>query len=172
MGRTHLPTHHWRKPARSSDWLTCHLFFGTGIPAAILIFNIARTKQPDTEGIRRVLFIDASKGYDSAKNQNRLNESHINHIVDTYRKFNKGELLAGVAEDKFSYVATFEEIQENDFNLNIPHYVDTFEEEAEVDIAGVQQEIVRLEGELEKVQSEMKKYLDELIPWSWSRAAY
>ena len=144
--------------------LPANLFFGTGIPAAILIFNKARTKQLDTEGSRSVLFIDASKGYDSAKNQNRLNESHINHIVDTYRKFNKGELLAGVAEDKFSYVATFEEIQENDFNLNIPRYVDTFEEDAEVDIAAVQQEIVRLEGELEKVQSEMKKYLDELIP--------
>jgi type I restriction enzyme M protein len=78
-------------------------------------------------------------------------------------EFREGNLSAGVLEEKFSYVATFEEIQANDFNLNIPRYVDTFEEEAEVDIAGVQQEIVRLEGELESVQQQMKKYLDELL---------
>ena len=68
-----------------------------------------------------------------------------------------------MVEDKFSYVATFEEIKENDFNLNIPRYVDTFEEEPEVDIQAVQEEISRLEGELKVVQLEMKKYLDELI---------
>ena len=109
-----------------------------------------------------VLFIDASKQYDSAKNQNKLNETHINHIVDTYRSFNAGNLPVGVAEDKFSYVATFEEIKENDFNLNIPRYVDTFEEEAEVDIAAVQLEIIKLETELVEVQKEMKRYLEEL----------
>ena len=65
-------------------------------------------------------------------------------------------------EDKFSYVATFEEIKENEFNLNIPRYVDTFEEEAEVDIAAVQKEIDKLEEELATVQNEMKKYLKEL----------
>ena len=86
----------------------------------------------------------------------------IEHIVDTYQKFNKGELHAGIAEDKFSYVATFEEIQENDFNLNIPRYVDTFEEEAEVDIAAVQIEIDGLEKELSKVQSEIEVYLKQL----------
>jgi len=68
----------------------------------------------------------------------------------------------GVVEDKFSYVATFEEIKENDFNLNIPRYVDTFEEEAEVDIAAVQREIVKLEEELKKVQAELDNYLKEL----------
>lgn len=66
-------------------------------------------------------------------------------------------------EDKFSYVVTFEEIQENDFNLNIPRYVDTFEEEAEVDIAAVQKEIESLEGELKTVQSEMDTYLKEIM---------
>jgi len=137
--------------------LPANLFFGTGIPAAILIFN--RGKVENTN----VLFIDASKEYDSAKNQNKLNDQHIEHIVDTYRKFNEGKLEAGIVEDKFSYVATFEEIQENDFNLNIPRYVDTFEEEAEVDIAGVQKEIESLEGELKEVQEEMEKYLRELM---------
>jgi len=143
--------------------LPANLFFGTGIPAAILIFN--RGKVVSSSGVENtnVLFIDASKEYDSAKNQNKLNNTHIDHIVETYRKFNKRELQAGVVEDKFSYVATFDEIQENDFNLNIPRYVDTFEEEAEVDIAAVQQEIENLEGELKDVQTEMNKYLKELI---------
>jgi type I restriction enzyme M protein len=136
--------------------LPANLFFGTGIPAAILIFN--RGKAENTN----VLFIDSSKRYDAAKNQNKLNDTHIEHIVDTYRKFNKGELKAGLVEDKYSFVATFEEIQENDFNLNIPRYVDTFEEEAEVDIAAVQQEIEILEDELVKVQDEIKNYLTQL----------
>lgn len=136
--------------------LPANLFFGTGIPAAILVFNKGKDKNTD------VLFIDSSKHYESAKNQNKLREIDIKHIVDTYRKFNEGKLQAGEVEDKYSYVATFEEIQENEFNLNIPRYVDTFEEEAEVDIAAVQVEIKKLEGELSKVQEEMKKYLTEL----------
>nr|HAD52962.1 type I restriction endonuclease subunit M [Algoriphagus sp.] len=69
----------------------------------------------------------------------------------------------GVVEEKYSYVATFEEIKENDFNLNIPRYVDTFEEEPEVDIAAVQKEIDKLEGELKEVQAEMDRYLKELM---------
>jgi len=136
--------------------LPANLFFGTGIPAAILIFN--RGKVDNTN----VLFIDASKQYESAKNQNKLRDTDIEHIVDTYRQFNGGKLIAGIVEDKFSYVATFEEIQENDFNLNIPRYVDTFEEEAEVNIAEVQKEIDKLEVELKSVQIEMDKYLKEL----------
>lgn len=138
--------------------LPANLFFGTGIPAAILIFNRGRK----TNANEPVLFIDASQQYDSGKNQNRLNETHINHIVETYRKFNEGKLQVGIVEDKFSYIATFEEIKENDFNLNIPRYVDTFEEEAEVDIAAVQIEIEKLEIELKEVQTEMNKYLKEL----------
>src|SRR5690606_24837268 len=112
--------------------LPANLFFGTGIPAAILIFNKGKGDNTD------VLFIDASEQYESAKNQNRLREADIERIVDTYRKFNAGELSPGVAEEKYSYVATFDEIEENEFNLNIPRYVDTFEEEPEVDIAAVQ----------------------------------
>ena len=108
-----------------------------------------------------VLFIDSSKHYESAKNQNKLRVSDIEHIVDTYRRFNEGKLSAGIVEDKFSFVATFSEIEENKFNLNIPRYIDTFEEE-EVDIATVQIEIDKLEGELKTVQSEMNKYLNEL----------
>lgn len=136
--------------------LPANLFFGTGIPAAILIFN--RGKVENTN----VLFIDSSKKYDSAKNQNKLNKKHIKDIVDTYRNFNEGKLEAGVVEDKYSYVATYDEVLENEFNLNIPRYVDTFEEESEVDIVAVQKEIESLEGELKDVQAEMNKYLKEL----------
>jgi type I restriction enzyme M protein len=109
------------------------------------------------------LFVDASKHYESAKNQNKLRESDIEHIVNTYRDFAVGKLQLGVVEDKYSYVATVEEILENDYNLNIPRYVDTFEEEAEVDIAAVQQEIVGLEQELSKVQEEIEVYLKQLM---------
>jgi len=109
------------------------------------------------------LFIDASKHYESAKNQNKLRESDIEHIVTTYRDFAAGKLQTGVVEDKFSYVATASELQENDFNLNIPRYVDTFEEEAEVDIAAVQKEIEGLEKELDKVQAEINQYLNQFV---------
>jgi type I restriction enzyme M protein len=137
--------------------LPANLFFGTGIPAAILIFNKQKTSN-------NFLFIDASKHYDSAKNQNKLDEvRHIEPIVNTYRDFAAGKLQPGVVEDKYSYVATAEEIQENDFNLNIPRYVDTFEEEAEVDIAAVQKEINKLEEELVKVQTEISQYLTQLV---------
>lgn len=137
--------------------LPANLFFGTGIPAAILVFNKGKGVNSD------VLFIDASRHYEAAKNQNKLRESDINHIVDTYRDFHAGKFQPGIIEDKYSYVATFEEIKENDFNLNIPRYVDTFEEEPEVDIAAVQQEINKLEGELKTVQAEMDRYLNELF---------
>lgn len=137
--------------------LPANLFFGTGIPAAILIFNRGKEKNSN------VLFLDSSKNFDSAKNQNKLNDTHIDHIVDTYRKFNQGQLQAGIVEDKFSYVATFDEIKENNFNLNIPRYVDTFEEEPEVDIAAVQLEIDKLEVELKEVQAQMDVYLKELM---------
>jgi type I restriction enzyme M protein len=142
--------------------LPANLFFGTGIPAAILIFNKERVGKPATVQNQSVLFIDASKHYESAKNQNKLRESDIEHIVNTYREFTAGKLQPGVVEDKYSYVATAEEIQENDYNLNIPRYVDTFEEEPEVDIASVQKEIERLEVELQIVQKEMDNYLKQL----------
>lgn len=137
--------------------LPANLFFGTGIPAAILIFNKGKGTNES------VLFIDASQQYEAGKNQNKLRGSDIDRIVQTYRQFNEGKLKAGVIDEKFSYVATFNEIQENDFNLNIPRYVDTFEEEAEVDIAAVQREIEKLEGELKIVQLKLDKYLKELM---------
>lgn len=139
-------------------WLPANLFFGTWIPASILIFNRAKPATWNTD----VLFIDASQEYDTAKNQNKLNDEHINRIVETYRKFNAGELTPGIVEEKYSYVATFDEIKENEFNLNIPRYVDTFEEEEEVDIVAVQQEIDQLNGSLAESEAKMQKYIKDL----------
>ena len=148
--------------------LPSNLFFGTGIPAAVLVFNKAKSLPADRQGknnpdsYRDILFIDANQHYEAGKNQNKLRKVDIDKIVETYRAFNEGKLKAGIAEEKYSYVATPEEILENDYNLNIPRYVDTFEEEAEVNIAKVQEEIDKLEGELKTVQKEMEKYLKEL----------
>ncbi len=136
--------------------LPANLFFGTGIPAAILVFNRGKGAN------RNMLFIDASQRFEASKNQNRLRPQDIDAIVDLHRRFRAGELGPGVVEEKFSYVATPEELQENDFNLNIPRYVDTFTEEADVDIASVQAEIKQLESELVVVQAEMDKYLKQL----------
>lgn len=135
--------------------LPANLFFGTGIPAAIVIFN--KGKKSDD-----VLFIDASREFENGKNQNRLRPEDIDHIVDVYRKFTEGRLSAGVAEEKYAYVATRVEVAENDYNLNIPRYVDTYEEEEEIDIIAVQREIDTLEAELTEVQAKMKGYLKEL----------
>ena len=135
--------------------LPANLFFGTGIPAAIAIFN--KGKKTDN-----VLFIDASREFENGKNQNKLRPEDINHIVSVYQQFTSGELEPGVAEEKYAFVATPADIQENDYNLNIPRYVDTFEEEAEVDIPAVQKEIDALEAELAEVQAKMRDYLKEL----------
>lgn len=127
--------------------LPANLFFGTGIPAAILIFK--KKKKDDS-----VLFIDASREFLDGKNQNFLRQEDLKKIVATYK--NREDV------DKYAKKASVKEIKGNDFNLNIPRYVDTFEEEAEIDIKAVQIEINKLEAELVTVQGEMKKYLKEL----------
>jgi type I restriction enzyme M protein len=134
--------------------LPANLFFGTGIPAAILIFNKAKRTN-------NFLVIDASQKYDSFKNQNKLRD--IEHIVSTYNHFSAGKFKPGIVEDKFSYVATPDELKENDFNLNIPRYVDTFEEDIEVDIVKVQREIDHLEDQLKMVQNEINSHLSQLV---------
>jgi type I restriction enzyme M protein len=127
--------------------LPANLFFGTGIPAAILLFN--RGKQTND-----VLFIDASRGYEQDKNQNKLREQDIEKVVQTFKDFKSVE--------KYAYRATLAEIKENDCNLNIPRYVDTFEDEEEVNIQEVQREIEELETQLSATRLEMKKRLMEL----------
>jgi type I restriction enzyme M protein len=141
--------------------LPANLFFGTGIPAAILIFNKGKGDNTD------VLFVDASREYQEGKNQNRLREDKdIKHIVDTYKAFKAAAPLTtdegAIIEEKYAYRATLKEIEENDYNLNIPRYVDTFEEEAPIDIAATQAEIIRLKSELAGVEAQMETYLKEL----------
>jgi len=127
--------------------LPANLFFGTGIPAAIMIFDKGK-KTKD------VLFVDASREFQDGKNQNHLRDQDIEKIVKTFKAFKSAE--------KYAYRATVDEIKENDFNLNIPRYVDTFEEEPEVDIKAVQKEIEQLEKELAGTRKEMAGYLKEL----------
>ena len=101
-----------------------------------------------------VLFIDASEHFEKVKTQNRLRPEDIDKIIDTYRE--------RTSEDKYSHVATMEEIRENDFNLNIPRYVDTFEEEEPVDLAAVTAEIRSLDREMEALDKTIQGYCDEL----------
>jgi type I restriction enzyme M protein len=123
------------------------LFYGTGIPAAILIL---RKGKPDKD----VLFIDASREFKSGKNQNQLTRQHLDKIIAT--------INAGESVPKYAHLATQEEIAGNDWNLNIPRYVDTFEEEAEIDLVAVRTERLKLKEELAALEVKMDGYLREL----------
>ena len=101
-----------------------------------------------------VFFVDASRDFVSGKNMNTLSDAHIEKIMETCN--------ARIEEVKYAHVAEFAEIKENDFNLNIPRYVDTFEEEEEIDIDAVQEEIEALEKELAEVRAEMAEKLKEI----------
>ena len=134
--------------------LPANLFTTTGIPVAILVFDRSREAGGANEVRKDVLFIDASKEFTPGKTQNVMDEAHIEKVVRTYRE--------RAAVDKFSYRAPPQEIVENEFNLNIPRYVDTFEPEEEIDVAAVQKEIDRIEAELAEVRGRMIDYLKEL----------
>lgn len=134
--------------------LPANLFTSTGIPVAILIFDRSREEGGANEARRDVLFIDASRDFTPGKTVNLLEESHAEKIFATYSA--RAELA------KYSHRANPEELVENGFNLNIPRYVDTFEAEAEIDIAAVQKDIDRIEAELVEVRAKMAGYLREL----------
>ena len=123
------------------------LFYGTGIPACVLILRKAKADS-------NVLFIDASREFHSGKNQNQLGPENIDRIVAAYQ--------SGETEAKYAYLATPAELAANDYNLNIPRYVDTFEEEAEIDLAAVRAERLRLKAELAELEIKMDGYLKEL----------
>lgn len=129
--------------------LPANLFFGTGIPVCVLVLRKDRAGNNDN-----VLFIDASKDFESGKNQNILRDEDIDKIVSTYEKRED--------VDKYAHVASMEEIKENGFNLNIPRYVDTFEPEPEIDLAEVSAEIRRLQKEIKEIDAQLKPYFDEL----------
>ncbi|MGB6128892.1 MAG: type I restriction-modification system subunit M [Psychrilyobacter sp.] len=127
--------------------LPANIFYGTSIPTCILIFKKCRENDD-------ILFIDASKNFEKQKNQNILRDSDITKIVETYK--NREEI------EKFSHRATMEEIAENDYNLNIPRYVDTFEEEEKVDLEKVADEIIKIDEDMKAIDEEIKKYCEEL----------
>ena len=131
-----------------------NLFPTTSIPVAILIFDRSREKGGANEDRKDVLFIDASQDYQPGKNQNALMDENMEKILNAYE--------AREEIEKYAHLASYDELKENDFNLNIPRYVDTFEEEAEIDIEAVQQEIDTLEGELAEVRGKMANLLKEV----------
>ena len=124
-----------------------NLFFGTSIPTTVIILKKNRTT-------RDVLFIDASKDFLKGKNQNKLSIENIDKVVETYK--NREDV------EKYAYVASFDEIKENDFNLNIPRYVDTFEEQEEVDIVELGKELVALNQQIKEAENDFLVMLDEL----------
>ncbi|MBB3840279.1 type I restriction enzyme M protein [Runella defluvii] len=140
--------------------LPANLFYGTGIPAAILLFN--RTKGQNKD----VLFVDASREFENGKNQNRLNTDATLHILETVQRFRTSAPNATsqgqVVEDKYAYRATLEEIKSNDFNLNLPRYVDTFEEEEAVDMTATKAKIQQIRQALADTERQMEKYLTDL----------
>lgn len=128
--------------------LPANLFFGTGIPAAILVFKKCR------EDSENVLFIDASQHFQPGKNQNKLRQEDVDRIINT--------LESRATVEKYSYLAPLSEIAENEYNLNIPRYVDTFEEEEEIDLMKVNTERVEIEKEIAELNAKMNGYLKEL----------
>ncbi len=127
--------------------LPANLFFGTGIPAAILIFKKNRTNN-------KVLFIDGSNEFEQGKTQNKLRPNDIKRISMAYLKRKNIE--------KFSYLASVEEIERNNFNLHILRYVDTFELTSRIDIKQTQEEIQEIDNKLSTVQQQINAYIAEL----------
>ncbi|MNQ73026.1 putative type I restriction enzymeP M protein [compost metagenome] len=128
--------------------LPANIFYGTSIPTCILVFKKCR-ETPDN-----ILFIDASKEFEKVKNQNMLRDNHITKIVETYRN--------RTVIEKYSHLASLKEVADNDYNLNIPRYVDTFEEQEEIDIQKVMFELKELEAKRANLDKEIDVYLKEL----------
>jgi type I restriction enzyme M protein len=127
-----------------------NLFYGTGIPAAILIVNKSKPSERKSE----ILFIDASQEYQEGKNQNNLRDQDIEKIVNAYKKYADAE--------KYCRVVPMDEIKENDYNLNISRYVDTSEEEEPIDIHQALKELRELEQRRKEIEVKMNEYLKEL----------
>ena len=128
--------------------LPANIFYGTSIPTCILVFKKCR------ENEENIIFIDASKDFEPGKNQNRLRDQDVDKIIKTY--IDRKEI------EKYCHIAPLSEIEENDYNLNIPRYVDTFEEEDEIDIKAVQQELKEIDRQIAEVDKELNVYLKEL----------
>ncbi|OQB64469.1 MAG: putative type I restriction enzymeP M protein [Bacteroidetes bacterium ADurb.Bin145] len=128
--------------------LPANIFYGTSIPTCILVFKKCR-EHPDD-----ILFIDASQHFEKVKTQNYLREEDVDRIIDTYAK--------RISVDKYSNVASLDEVRDNDFNLNIPRYVNTFEEEESIDIVAVSSELKTLEMEMKDTDETIAGFCKEL----------
>lgn len=128
--------------------LPANIFYGTSIPTCILVFKKCR------EDSDHVLFIDASNEFEKVKNQNILTDDNVEKIITTFR--NRSE------REKYSHLAALEEIAQNDYNLNIPRYVDTFEEEELIDLDEVSRELQALEKEMKKTDESIAQFCQEL----------
>ena len=124
--------------------MPANLFYGTGIPTTILVFKKNRQNKD-------ILFIDASRDFEKDKNQNKLSDMHIEKIISAYK--------ARQDIEKYAYVASIEEIKKNDFNLNIPRYVDTFEEEEQIDLDLVLQQLAEDNREIARLEQEIQQQL-------------
>ena len=130
--------------------LPANIFYGTAIPTCIMVFKKCRESPDD------ILFIDASgtENFEKAKNQNNLRDTDVERIIATYRN--------RTVSDRYSHVATMAEIEENDWNLNIPRYVDTFEEEAPVDLSAVLEELNAIDASMAEVDGRIAAFCKEL----------
>jgi type I restriction enzyme M protein len=140
--------------------LPANIFYGTSIPTCILVLKKDRASH--AERSRSILFIDASQHFEKIKTQNYLREEDIAKIIDTYTAYSS-PLERGVAEvDKYSHVAPLTEVAENDYNLNIPRYVDTFEEEAPVDLAAVSKELREVDEQSRSTDATIADFCKQL----------
>ena len=128
--------------------LPANIFYGTSIPTCILVFKKCRENPDD------ILFIDASQHYEKVKTQNVLRKQDIDLIIDTYRN--------RIETPKYSKKATLEEIAKNDYNLNIPRYVDTFEAEESIDIEAITKQLKSLEKEMKNTDADLLAFCKEL----------
>jgi type I restriction enzyme M protein len=128
--------------------LPSNIFFGTNIPTCILVFKKCR------EASDTILFIDASNEFEKGKNQNLLRDEDVEKIVQTYKNRETFE--------KYSYAATLEEIKANEYNLNIPRYVDTFEEEEPINIQAVKVRLKEIDNDISLIDQELERYFKEL----------
>jgi type I restriction enzyme M protein len=134
--------------------LPAQLFPSTGIPVCMVIFDRAREKGGARADADDVMFIDASRDFVPGKKQNQLGDAQLDRIVAAW--------AARADIERYAAVVPRAQLAENGYNLNIPRYVDTFEAEAEIDVAAVQAEIVALEAELAATRARMDAYLREL----------
>lgn len=128
--------------------LPANIFYGTSIPTCILVFKKCR------EDSEHVLFIDASNDFDKVKNQNQLSDAHVEKIISTYQ--------SRASIEKYSHLASMDEIKGNDYNLNIPRYVDTFEAEEAIDLTDVANKLKAIDSEMIATDADIAQYCQQL----------